>query len=80
MPKMLTKEEVVDLIEQQFHTKVWNVCMVGLKGPVEGTDYVEIMLGARHQKDVDSLEDIFKDVLNVNEIRYTGPIMAAGIK
>lgn len=77
MSKMLTKEEIVDLIEQQFHTKVWNVCMVGKKRTIDET-YSEIMLGARHQQNVKPLEDLFKDVDNVNEIRYTGSIKALG--
>ena len=80
MSNMLTKQEVVDLIEQHFNTKVWNVCMVGLKRAIEGTDYMEIMLGARHEENVDPLKEIFKDVVNVNEIRYTGTIRAAGIE
>jgi len=77
---MLTKQEVSDLIEQHFNTRVWNVCMVGLKSAIEGTDYTEIMLDARHEKNVDPLKELFKDVINVNEIRYTGPIRAAGIE
>lgn len=80
MLKMLTKQEVVELIEQQFNTKVWNVCMVGLKGPIEGTEHIEIVLDARHLENVGPLGDLFKDVLNVNEIRYTGPIKALSVE
>lgn len=80
MSKLLTKQEVVDLIEQQFHTKVWNVCTVGLKGPIEGTDHTEIVLDARHHENVGPLGDLFNDVLNVNEIRYSGPIKALSVE
>ena len=77
---MLTKQEVMDLIEQQFHTKAWNVCMIGIKGPIEGTEYTEIALGAYHQKNIKPLEDLFKDVANVNDIHYIGTIKAFGIE
>ena len=80
MSRMLTKEEIVDLIEQQFNTKVWNVCMVGVKGPIEGTEHTEIVLDARHHESVGPLGDLFKDVLNVNEIRYSGPIKALSVE
>lgn len=76
MKKMLTKQEIVDLIEQHFHTKVGNVCMVGMKGKQMLTDYPEIILGARHQENVEPLEDLFNDIINVNEIRYAGSIKA----
>lgn len=80
MPRMLTKQEVVDLIEQQFHTEAWNVCMIGVKKRIEGTEYVEIALGAYHQKNVKPLEDLFKDVTNVNDIHYIGPIKALSVE
>ncbi len=80
MSRMLTKQEVVDLIKQQFNTEAWNVCMIGMKRPIEETEYTEIMLGAYHQKNIKPLEDLFKDVTNVNDIHYIGTIKAFDIE
>lgn len=72
MSKMLTSKEVVDLIETQYRTQVWNVCMVGEMGDIEGTQYKEIMIGVYDKHNIKYFETMFEDVLTVKEIRYTG--------
>ncbi len=72
MSKMLTSKEVIDLIETQFHTQIWNVCMVGEMEDIEGTQYKGIMIGVYDRHNLKHLNTMLKDILTVREIRFTG--------
>ena len=73
MVKLLSVDEVVAELEDNARCKVWNVAMVGKGAPIENTNYFTILIYVtRTERDVDWIKDIFSDVLNVVEVRYTG--------
>lgn len=72
MSKMLTSKEVIDLIEQQYNTQIWRVCMVGEMSDIDETEYKEIMIGIYEKRNLPHMQKLLKDVLNVKDIRYTG--------
>lgn len=72
MSKMLTSAEVVNLIEQQYNTQIWRVCMVGEMSDIDETEYKEIMIGIYERRHISHIRKLLKDVLNVTDIRFTG--------
>lgn len=80
MSQILSTSDIVNLLEEKCHTKVWNICGVGEKGIIEGTEFQEIMIMVYHEQNVKHIKDIFKDVVNVTDIRFTGFPQALDLK
>lgn len=73
MSKLLTVDEVIANLEDNAQCKVWNVAMIGEGVEIENTDHHEIFIYVtRNESDVEWIQEIFVDVLNVVEIKYTG--------
>lgn len=73
MKKLLTVDEVRNRLESFCGQKIWNYAVIGQAGVIENTPYhmLTIMV-TRSEKDVIWITDKLSDVLNIEEIRYTG--------
>lgn len=74
MSQMLSTQQVVDLLEKEYHSKIWHLCMVGEMGDIEGTNYKEIMIGIYSKKNLKHITETLKDIINVKDIRFVGII------
>lgn len=72
MSQLLSTQQIVDLLEKEYHTKIWYICMVGEMGDIENTNYKEIMIGIYHKENFNHISKILKDIVNVTDIRFTG--------
>lgn len=73
MSKLLTAEEIISMIEAESQQRIWNICTVGKGEIIENTEFYEIRIYVTmNEHDVVWLDELFKNVLNILDIQYTG--------
>ena len=73
MSKLLTAEEIISMIEAESQQRIWNICAVGKGEIIENTEFYEIRIYVTmNEHDVVWLDELFKNVLNILDIQYTG--------